>query len=83
MQNAHTAALRSMARAANAQSDSLREMTEKTNRDSRSVKILTFVAMMYLPASLIAVSTNFVLNQAKQSRLLIPHVRQRHCSPQT
>jgi hypothetical protein len=51
-----------MAQAANAQSDSLRELTEKTNRDSRSVKILTLVAMMYLPASLIAVSTDLVLN---------------------
>ncbi|KIW34743.1 uncharacterized protein PV07_01501 [Cladophialophora immunda] len=57
LQTAHTVALRNMAQAANDQSNSLRQLTEQTNRDSRSVKILTFVAMMYLPASLIAVST--------------------------
>lgn len=56
IQNTHVAALRSISIASNAQSDGLRALTEKTHKDSRSVKILTFIAMVYLPASLIAVS---------------------------
>jgi Mg2+ and Co2+ transporter CorA len=33
-------------------------LTEDSQRDARSVKILTFVAMLYLPASLVAVMLN-------------------------
>ena len=32
------------------------KLAEKAQRDSRSVKVLTFIAMLYLPASLVAVS---------------------------
>ncbi|KAK5454370.1 hypothetical protein LTS15_006370 [Exophiala xenobiotica] len=71
LQTTQTVALRNMAQAANDQSNSLRQLTEQTNRDSRSVKILTFVAMMYLPASLIAVSIPILIStNFKQSHLL-------------
>ena len=33
------------------------QLTERAWQDSRSVKNLTFIAMLYLPASLIAVSS--------------------------
>ncbi|KAF1992761.1 hypothetical protein P154DRAFT_583495 [Amniculicola lignicola CBS 123094] len=36
------------------QSEALNELTKKTQRDSRAVKILSMVAALYLPASLIA-----------------------------
>jgi Mg2+ and Co2+ transporter CorA len=36
------------------QSEALNELTKKTQRDSRAVKILSIVAALYLPASLIA-----------------------------
>lgn len=56
MQNSHTEVLKNMAIASSAQGDSLRELAEKTHKDSRSIKTLTFIAMVYLPASLVAVS---------------------------
>ena len=38
-------------------------LTDKTQKDSRSMRILTFIAMIYLPASLVMVSFN--LEQAE------------------
>lgn len=37
------------------ESERLRIISEQAQKDARSTKILTFVAMLYLPASLIAV----------------------------
>ena len=45
-----------MAAAANTQADSLKDLAEKTSKDSRSMKVVTYIAMLYLPATLIAVS---------------------------
>ncbi len=39
------------------ESEAIHRLTEEARRDSRFVKILTFVALLYLPASLMAVST--------------------------
>ena len=41
---------------ANAQNDHLRILAAETRADSHSVKVLTFVTTIYLPANLIAVS---------------------------
>lgn len=53
--NAHAEALRGLTATSTAQSASLRDLTEKTRTDSRCMRILTFIALIYLPASLIAV----------------------------
>ena len=34
-------------------------LTKQARRDARSTKILTFIALLYLPASLVAVSFSF------------------------
>ena len=54
--------LRDLASASNTQSEYLRVLTEKMHKDSRSVRILTFVALVYLPSSLLAVSANLTDN---------------------
>ena len=59
IQNSYSKELRRLATAANAQGDSVRELTEETVRDSQSVKRLSFVAMMFLPANLMAVSAQY------------------------
>jgi hypothetical protein len=41
--------------AANSENEVLGYLAKESHRDSRFVKILTFVALLYLPASLIAV----------------------------
>ncbi len=38
------------------ESESLRVLSEQAQSDARFTKILTFVALLYLPASLVAVS---------------------------
>lgn len=53
--NSHAEALRGLTATSTAQSASLRDLTEKTRMDSRCMRILTFIALMYLPANLIAV----------------------------
>ena len=45
-----------MAAAANTQAETLKDLAEKTSKDSRSMKVVTFISMLYLPATLIAVS---------------------------
>lgn len=50
----------SMATAANAQNQTLKVLAEKTQKDSRSMRIITFIAMAYLPATLIAVRKSVV-----------------------
>ena len=51
--------LRDLAAASNTQNEYLRVLTEKMHKDARSVRVLTFVALIYLPSSLLAVSPNF------------------------
>jgi hypothetical protein len=48
--------MREIAMAAKAENRAVALLLAKAQKDSRTVKILTFVAMLYLPASLIAVS---------------------------
>jgi len=43
--------------ATNTSTEAIARLTEKAQSDSRSVKILTFVAMLYLPATLVVVNT--------------------------
>ncbi|MCJ1230480.1 hypothetical protein MMC12_007154 [Toensbergia leucococca] len=54
--NAHVEELRSLAMTSSLQGEGLRHLTEKTRHDSRYMRILTFMAMAYLPGSLLAVS---------------------------
>jgi hypothetical protein len=49
-------ALTELGISAKEESESLRILSEQAQKDARFTKILTFVAMLYLPASLIAVS---------------------------
>ncbi|KAL2049527.1 hypothetical protein ABVK25_010214 [Lepraria finkii] len=60
--NAHVEELRSLAITSSLQGESLRNLTEKTRYDSRYMRILTFMAVAYLPASLLAaiLSANLV-----------------------
>ena len=57
--SAHVEELRSLAMTSSVQGESLRDLTEKTRYDSRYMRILTFMAVAYLPASLLAVSRFF------------------------
>lgn len=52
--NSHV--LTELGQAAKQENAAIMKLTEKGRRDSRSTKILTFIAMLYLPASLVAVS---------------------------
>lgn len=52
--NENTLALRVLAGEANKQSHALRTLAEKSGNDSRVVRVVTFIATLYLPASLIA-----------------------------
>ena len=45
------------------ESESLRILSEQAQDDARFIKILTFIAMLYLPASLVAVSWPTSLRQ--------------------
>ncbi|KAE8354537.1 hypothetical protein BDV28DRAFT_79440 [Aspergillus coremiiformis] len=49
-------AMHKIALAGNEENKSIKILSEKAQRDSQSVKILTYIAMLYLPASLVAVS---------------------------
>lgn len=44
-----------LATASNEKNETIARLTEEARRDSKSLKILTFVAMLYLPATLMAV----------------------------
>lgn len=48
--------LTELGKAAKQENGAIMKLTEKGRSDSRSTKILTFIAMLYLPASLVAVS---------------------------
>jgi hypothetical protein len=48
-------AMNKLATEANRESSVMNELSEKMQKDSRSMRILTSVAFIYLPASLIAV----------------------------
>jgi hypothetical protein len=45
------------------ETESLRILSEQAQDDARLIKILTFIAMLYLPASLVAVSLVTSLRQ--------------------
>jgi hypothetical protein len=45
-----------LARTSNAQNHSLNVVAQEAKRESRTMKVVTVIAMTYLPASLIAVS---------------------------
>jgi hypothetical protein len=47
--------MREIAAAAREENKAVAQLLAKAQKDSRTVKVLTFVAMLYLPASLIAV----------------------------
>lgn len=47
--------------ASNAENQTLARLAEESQRGSRVLKVLTFVAMLYLPATLIAVTTSLAL----------------------
>ena len=44
-----------LATASNEKNETIARLTEEARRESRSLKVLTFVAMLYLPATLMAV----------------------------
>ena len=48
-----------LATASNEENETIARLTEEGRRDSRSLKVLTFVAMLYLPATLMAVRDPF------------------------
>jgi len=51
--------MKEIASATHTENEAITRLTAKAQEDSRVVKILTFVAMLYLPATLIAVSLFF------------------------
>lgn len=51
----HGEAMNMLATEANRESSVMNELSEKMQKDSRSMRVLTSVALIYLPASLIAV----------------------------
>jgi len=53
--------MRVIAAGAREDNEMIGKLTEKAQRDSRAVKVLTYVALMYLPAQLVAVSYFLVL----------------------
>ena len=52
----NTKALAQIATKASAQQEHLKDILEETKADSQWMKVLAFVALMYLPANLLAVS---------------------------
>ena len=46
-----------MARLAAVDTSVMRELSRKAQRDSRTLKVITILAMLYLPASFVSVST--------------------------
>lgn len=55
-QNKSTDAMRQIALAAKAENELISALTSKSQKDSHTIKVLTYVALVYLPASLVAVS---------------------------
>ena len=55
--NTHAEALRIVTAASNVQSTCLTDLAKKARQDSRSTRIITAIATVYLPASLLAVSS--------------------------
>lgn len=53
--NAHAKGIENLVSASHLQNESLRILAEKTSYDSRLMRILTFIALIYLPATLLAV----------------------------
>ena len=49
-------AMREIALAAKAENELMSALLSESQRDSRTVKVLTYIALVYLPASLVAVS---------------------------
>lgn len=49
-------AMREIALAAKAENERMSTLLGKSQRDSHTVKVLTYIALIYLPASLVAVS---------------------------
>lgn len=49
-------AMREIALATKAESELMSALIGKSQRDSHTVKVLTYIALIYLPASLVAVS---------------------------
>jgi hypothetical protein len=54
----HGNVLTGLATQSNAQGDQLKQLANVAVNDSRSMKIVTFIATLYLPANLLAVSSN-------------------------
>ena len=50
--------LANIAQAQSAETKIMVALTDKTQKDSRSMRIVTFIAMIYLPANLVMVSFN-------------------------
>lgn len=61
--NDHVSALRILTTQVHEQGITLKKLTEESRNDSRSMKIVTFVATIYLPANLIAVSFILLYHQ--------------------
>jgi hypothetical protein len=53
--------LADLGKSAKEESEGLRILNEQSQHDARFTKILTFVAMLYLPASLVAVCKSFLI----------------------
>ena len=49
-------ALREIALAAKAENELISALISESRRDSRTLKVLTYIALIYLPAGLVAVS---------------------------
>lgn len=54
--NKNSDAMREIALAAKAENELISALISKSQKDSHTVKVLTYVALIYLPASLVAVS---------------------------
>ncbi len=59
--NQNGAAMREIAQAAKAENELIAILTRKAQKDSHTIKILSIVALIYLPASLTAVSFRLTL----------------------
>lgn len=64
-------AMREIALAAKAENELMSALLGKSQRDSRTVKVLTYIALIYLPASLVAVSGLMPLPQGHHGQNLL------------
>ena len=69
--NRNSDIMREIAFAAKEENKLIAIALEKSQKDSRMIKILTVITMTYLPASLIAVSSHFAPNH-RDAALLLP-----------